>query len=76
MRELHAILEVMEVAQRQAPETGDISDADSEEVEFKEAAEEDVAEERLLRPVARLGCRARIEVPMYEGNLYAKEILD
>jgi hypothetical protein len=30
----------------------------------------------LLRAVARLGSRAKIEVLMYEGNLYAKEMLD
>jgi hypothetical protein len=35
-----------------------------------------VAEERLLRVVAILGGRAKIEVPMYEGNLDAEELLD
>jgi hypothetical protein len=30
----------------------------------------------LLRVVARLGGRAKIEVPMYEGNLYVEELLD
>jgi hypothetical protein len=29
-----------------------------------------------LREVARLGSRDKIEVFMYEGNLYAKELLD
>jgi hypothetical protein len=32
MRELRARLEVMEAAQRRAPDAGDISDAESEEV--------------------------------------------
>jgi len=41
-----------------------------------EAAGEDVAEECLLRAVSRLGGRAKMEVPMYEGNLDAKEKLD
>jgi hypothetical protein len=30
----------------------------------------------LLREVVRLGARAKIEVPMYEGNLDAEELLD
>jgi hypothetical protein len=30
----------------------------------------------LLREVARLGGRAKIEVPMYEGNLDVEELLD
>jgi hypothetical protein len=66
----------MEETQRREPDVGDISDAESEEVEAKEVAGEDVTEECLLRAVARLGGRAKIEVPMYEGNLYAEEILD
>jgi hypothetical protein len=76
MRELRARLETMEATQRRAPDVGDVSDAESEEVEVEEAAGEDVAEERLLRAVARLGGRAKIEVPMYEGNLDAEELLD
>jgi hypothetical protein len=62
----------MEASQRRAPNDGDISDAESEKIEV----EEDVAEERLLREVARLRGRAKIEVPMYEGNVDTKELLD
>jgi hypothetical protein len=73
MRELHAILEVMEAMQRSTPDAGDVSDAKSEEAVGEnvvgEAAGEDVFEERLLRAVARLGGRSKIEVSMYEGNL-------
>ena len=76
MRELRARLEVMEAAQRQAPDARDINDAESEAVEVEEAAGEDVAEERLLRAVVRLGGGAKIEVPMYEGNLDVEELLD
>jgi hypothetical protein len=47
-----ARMEAMEAAQRRAPDVGDVSDAESEEVEVEEAAGEDVAEERLLRAVA------------------------
>jgi hypothetical protein len=80
MQELRARLEVMEAAQRRAPDTGDISDAESEEAVgenfVEEAAGEDVSEECLIGEVVRLGCRSKIEVPMYEGNLDVEELLD
>ena len=53
MREPRARLEAMEEAQRQAPNAGDISAAESKEVEVEEAAGENVAEECLLRAVVR-----------------------
>jgi hypothetical protein len=76
MQELRERMEVMEAAHRRAPEAGDISDAKSEEIEAKEATREHVAEERMLREVVILGARAKIEAPMYEGNLDAEELLD
>jgi hypothetical protein len=33
-------------------------------------------EERLLRAVVKLGARAKIDIPMYEGNLDTEELLD
>ena len=62
-------MEAMEVAQRISLDVGDVNDAESEEAKVEEAVGEDVVEERLLRAVAILGGRAKIEVPMYEGNL-------
>jgi len=59
-----------------APNAGEISDAESEEIEVEEAAEEKVFEECLLRAVFKLGARENIEIPMYEGNLDAAELLD
>jgi len=41
-----------------------------------EVAGEDVIEEHFLRAVARLGGRSKREVPMYEVNLDAEELLD
>jgi hypothetical protein len=76
MRELRAILEAMEGAQRRAPDARDINNEESEEVEVEEAAGDNVAEECLLREVIRLGSRTKIEVPMYEGNLDVEELLD
>jgi len=37
MLELHARLETMEATQRRAPDVGDVSDAESEEIEVEEA---------------------------------------
>jgi hypothetical protein len=76
MRELHTRLEVMEAMQRRTPTTGDISDAESKEIEVEEAIGEDVAKERLLKVVVKLGAREKIDVPMYEGNLDFEELLD
>jgi hypothetical protein len=45
-------------------------------VEVEEVAGEKNFEECLLRAIFRLGARAKIEVPMYEGNLDVEELLD
>jgi hypothetical protein len=66
----------METTQRRAPDVGDVSDAENEEVEVEEVVVEDVAEERLLKAVVKLGAREKIDIPMYEGNLDAEELLD
>jgi hypothetical protein len=55
---------------------GYISDAEREEIEVEEAAGEDVAEERLLKFVVKLGAREKIEISMYEINLYVEELLE
>jgi hypothetical protein len=44
MRELCARLEAMEAVQRREPDVGDISEVESEETEFEEAAGGDVVE--------------------------------
>jgi hypothetical protein len=62
MRELHARLDAMETTQRRAPDVGDVSDAESEEIEVEEAAGEDVVEERLLKVVVKLGAREKIDI--------------
>jgi hypothetical protein len=76
MRQLCARLDAMETAQRRAPDVGDVSESENEDVEAEEVAGEQAAEERLLRVVVKLGTRAKIEVPMYEGNLNVEELLD
>jgi hypothetical protein len=69
-------LDTMETTQRRAPNTGDISEVESEEVEVEENVVEDVAQDRLIKVVSRIGAIERIEVPKYEGNLEVEELLD
>jgi hypothetical protein len=47
-----------------------------EEVEAEEVVVEDAMEECLLKAVFKLGARAKIDIPMYEGNLDTEELLD
>jgi hypothetical protein len=79
MRELRARLDAMETSQRHIVYAGHISEAESENEagnEGEEVAVEDAAEERLFRAVARIGPREKMDIPVYEGNLYVEELLD
>jgi hypothetical protein len=79
MLELHARLDAMETTQRHIVDVGDINEAKSENEDGQEGeqvAVEDVVDEYLLRVVARIGARAKMEIPMYEGNLDVEELLD
>jgi hypothetical protein len=44
--------------------------------EGEEVATEDATNERLIRVVARMGAREKMDIPVYEENLDAEEILD
>jgi hypothetical protein len=69
----------MEIIQRRSADVGDISESKSEgdsghgeeEVTTKYAANE-----RLLKAVERMGAKAKMDIPVYEGNLDVEEILD
>jgi hypothetical protein len=76
MRDLRAILEVMEAAHRISQDVGDINEVESGEIEVEEVAGEMFSEELLLRVVFILGAKAKVEIPMYEGNLDDEELLD
>ena len=79
MHELRARLDAMEIAQRCIVDVGDISEAESENEagnEGEEVAVEDAADEFLFRAVARIGSRAKMDIPVYEGNLNVEELLD
>jgi hypothetical protein len=55
MRELHARLDAMETTQRRAPDVGDVSDAEREEIEVEEAAGEDVVRGTLAESGCQIG---------------------
>jgi hypothetical protein len=76
VRELHARLEALEAMERRTSTARDIIDAESEEIEVEEATEEYTGDECLLKVVMKLGARENIDIPMYEGNLDANELLD
>jgi len=70
-------LDTMETEQRRAPDTRDIIEAKSEEeAEDESNVAEDVSQDRLIKVVSEIGAKARIEIPMYEGNLEVEELLD
>jgi hypothetical protein len=78
MRDLRARLEDMETTQRRTVSIGDLSDSESEiEVEHKEEVlAEDAENEHLIRVISRMGAREKMDIPVYEGNLDAEELLD
>ena len=79
MHNIHARLMDMEIKQRRTTDVGDVSESKSEdeaEHEGEEVAAEDAVNECLLRVVARMGARVKMDIPIYEGNLYVEELLD
>jgi hypothetical protein len=78
MRDLPARLEDMETAQRRTDNAGDLSDSEGEaEAEREEeVAAKDASNKHLIRAIARMGARAKMDIPVYEGNLDAEELLD
>jgi hypothetical protein len=69
-------MDAMETTKRIEPDDRDISEAELEEIEVEENVVEDAAQDCLIKFVSNIGARARIEVPMYEGNLEVEEFLD
>jgi hypothetical protein len=74
MRDLRARLEDMEAAQRRTASAGDLSDSEGEiEAEHEEeVAAEDASTERLIKAIARMGAKAKMDIPVYEGNWMQK----
>jgi len=78
IRDLQARLEDMEAAQRRTVNTGDLSDSEGEaEAEPQgEVAAEDAANERLIKAIARMSSKTKMDIPAYEGSLDAEELSD
>jgi hypothetical protein len=81
-RDLHNIrarLVDVEIRQKHTADVGDISESENEDDAGhgeEEVTAEDAANERLLKAVARMGAKAKMDIPVYEGNLDAEELLD
>jgi hypothetical protein len=78
MRDLRARLEEMETVQRRGVGAGDLSDSEVEEEagHEEEVTAEDASTERLIKAIARMGAKAKMDIPVYEGSLDAEELLD
>jgi hypothetical protein len=79
MRDIRARLMDMEIKKRRIAGVGDVSESESEDEvgnEREEIIVEDAANECLIRVVARMGAREKMDIPVYEGNLDDEELLD
>jgi hypothetical protein len=78
MRDLRARLEEMETAQRRGAGAGDLSDSEVEEEagHEEEVTAEDASTERLIKAIARMSSKTKMDIPAYEGSLDAEELLD
>jgi hypothetical protein len=78
MRDLQARLEDMKTTKRRTASAGDLSDSNSEiEAEREEEVPaENASNEHLIKAIARMGAREKMDIPTYEGNLDAEELLD
>ena len=68
----------MEEAQRRTTNARDLSDSEGKAEAEKqgEVAAEDASTERLIKAISRMGAKARMDIPVYEGNLDGEELLD
>jgi hypothetical protein len=79
MHDIRARLVDVEIKKRRTADIGDVSEFEREDDtghEEEEIVAEDAANEHLIRVVARMSARAKMEIPVYEGNLNAEELLD
>jgi hypothetical protein len=72
IHDLRARVVDMEIKQRRRDGIGDVSESKSKDEAGhgeEEVTAEDAANECLLRVVARMSARAKMDIPVYEGNL-------
>jgi hypothetical protein len=68
----------METTQRRGVGAGDLSDFEVEEEDGheEEIIAKDASTERLIKAIARMGAKAKMDIPVYEGNLDGEELLE
>jgi hypothetical protein len=79
MHDIRARLVDVEIKQRCTAGVGDVSESESEDEaghEGEEVTTEDATNECLIRVVARMSAREKMDIPVYEGNLDVEELLD
>jgi hypothetical protein len=78
MRDLRARLKEMETTQRCGVSAGEFSDSEVEEEagHAEEVTAEDASTERLIKAIARMSSKTKMDIPAYEGSLDAEELLD
>ena len=79
MHDLRTRIEDMKTIERCTVIAGDLIDSKSEnevEHEEEEISVKDATNEFLIRVVARMGAREKMDIPVYEGNLDVEELLD
>jgi hypothetical protein len=79
MRNLCARMEDMEIRERRRADAGDISESEDESDvghEEEEIPVEDVANEHLIKAIARMSSKTKMDILAYEGSLDAEELLD
>lgn len=74
VRRLRERMETMETAQRRAPDVKTESSSEESEEEVEAGEENETA--KVLKMLAKVGRRPKIEIPMYEGSLNAEELMD
>jgi hypothetical protein len=79
IRDLRARLEEMETTQRHGAGAVEFSDSEIEEEaghDAEEVSAEDASTERLIRAIARMSSKTKMDIPVYEGSLNVEELLD
>jgi hypothetical protein len=69
----------METTQRRGAGTAEFSDSEVEEEDGhagEEVSAEDASTERLIKAILRMSSKTKMDIPVYEGSLNAKEFLD
>jgi hypothetical protein len=78
MHNIHTRLVDVEIKQRHTANVGDVSESESEDEarhEGEEVATEDATNGHLIRVIARMGAREKMDILVYEGNLDVEELL-